>query len=167
MVIKLTSNNWLNCLFSIVYTYLQYLSLTAQMAKQRLPAVSLEQVVCPPKMRGAVFTTAAVDNIDHNPSATTARSSFHGTAISLIQHPSFTGEGVDRTIVLTGGSGDGSSTLMCQLPQYYTDVPPVTRNIKNVSLPAAMVTSLARKVELHKEDEYLATQGKAGSRWQK
>ncbi|VDH98295.1 Hypothetical predicted protein [Mytilus galloprovincialis] len=34
-----------------------------------------------------VFTTAAVDNIDPNPSSTTSRSSFHGTGISIFQHP--------------------------------------------------------------------------------
>ena len=62
-------------------------------------------------MHGEVFTTAGIENIDHNPSATTAKSSFHGTAISFIQHSSFTGEGVDQTIVFTGGSGDGNSTL--------------------------------------------------------
>ena len=43
-------------------------------------------VVCPLKMKGGVFTTSAVDNIDHNPSATTSNSSFHGTSISLFQH---------------------------------------------------------------------------------
>ncbi|KAG0700044.1 hypothetical protein GWK47_025700 [Chionoecetes opilio] len=36
----------------------------------------IEQVVCPPTLRSNVFTTAAVDNIDHNPSATTAKNSF-------------------------------------------------------------------------------------------
>lgn len=38
-----------------------------------------------------LFTTAAADNIDHNihnPTSTTATSSFHGTGISLFQHPS-------------------------------------------------------------------------------
>ena len=34
-----------------------------------------------------VFTTATVDNIDHNTSSTTAVSSLHGTSIPLIQHP--------------------------------------------------------------------------------
>ena len=94
----------------------------------------LEQVVCPPKMHGAVFTTEAIDIIDLNPSATTAKFSFHGTVIFLIQHLSFTGEGVDQTIVFTGESGDGSSTLIRHLPPYYTDIPPITSIIKNVSL---------------------------------
>ena len=51
--------------------------------------------VRPPNLRGQVFTTAVVDNIDHNPSYTTATGSFHGTSISLIQHPSTTEEGHD------------------------------------------------------------------------
>ena len=59
-----------------------------------------EQVVCPPQLHSHVFTTAAVDNIDHNPSSTTARDSFHSTAISLIQHPSFVGEGTDRSLLV-------------------------------------------------------------------
>ena len=36
-----------------------------------------------------IFTTATVDNIDHNPSSMTATGSFHGTGISLFQHPDF------------------------------------------------------------------------------
>ena len=40
------------------------------------------------------FTIAAVDNMEHNTSSTTAISSFHGTSISLIEHPTVEGEGV-------------------------------------------------------------------------
>jgi hypothetical protein len=45
-------------------------------------------LVCPSKLRKSLFTTASVDNIDHNPSSRTAKDSFHGTAISLTHHPS-------------------------------------------------------------------------------
>jgi len=100
------------------------------------------------------LTTAAVDNIDHNPSSTTAKSSFHGTCISLTQHPSFMGEGVDRTIVVSGGSGH-ASTFIRQLPQYYTDVPRVTSSVKNVPVPAVRVTSLDREAKQHTAEEYL------------
>ena len=37
-----------------------------------------EHVVCPAEMRGDIFTTAAVDNIDHKCSSTTTMESFHG-----------------------------------------------------------------------------------------
>lgn len=42
--------------------------------------------VCPPNLKQGLFTTAAVDNIDHNPRSTSANYSFHGTGISIIQH---------------------------------------------------------------------------------
>ena len=42
-------------------------------------------VICSPPLRKTLYTTSAVDNIDHNPSATTAKDSFHGTGISLYQ----------------------------------------------------------------------------------
>jgi len=64
------------------------------------------------------------------------------------------GRGVDRTIVVTGGTGD-ASTFICQLPQYYTGVPPVTSSVKNVPVPAARVTSLDREAKQHTEEEYL------------
>ena len=45
------------------------------------------------KLKSGLFTTAAVDNIDYNPTLATAKESFHGTGISLIQHPSHIPEG--------------------------------------------------------------------------
>ena len=135
-------------------SYDRVLRLTAQMANCVCEQFHLEQVVCPPKMRGKVFTTAAVDNIDHNPSSTTAKSSFHGTAISLIQHPSFIGEGVDRNIVVNERS-DNASTFIRQLPQCYTDVPPETSSVKNVPVPAARVISLDREPKTHTKEEHI------------
>ena len=45
---------------------------------------------CAPKsqLKKSLFTPADVDNIDHNPSARTAKDSFHGTctAVSLNQY---------------------------------------------------------------------------------
>ncbi len=40
-------------------------------------------VVCPSQLRQGLFVVGAVDNIDHDPSSTTSRSSFHGTGISI------------------------------------------------------------------------------------
>lgn len=136
-------------------SYDRVLHLSTQMGNKVCELFHREHVVCPPKMRGNVFTTAAVDNIDHNPSATTAKDSFHGTAISLLQHPSHPGEGVDRSIVIGAESGGERSSAIAQLPHYYTDVPPVTGSIKKTSLPAPRFTSLTRQnFEQHTEEEY-------------
>ena len=45
-----------------------------------------ESVVCPLNLRHGLFTTAATDNLDINPSSATAMTSFHGTTISLNHH---------------------------------------------------------------------------------
>ena len=50
-------------------------------------------VVVPAQLRRRIFTIGALDNIDHNPSSTTAQGSFHGTGISLFQFPSSTNVG--------------------------------------------------------------------------
>ena len=92
-------------------SYDRVLRLSAEMGNSVCQRFHMQQVVCPPIMWGSVFTTAAVDNIDHNPSATTAKDSFHGTGISLVQHPTFADEGVDHGIVITGGNAGSNQKL--------------------------------------------------------
>lgn len=125
-------------------SYDRVLQISAQMGNSVCQMFDREHVVRPLKMRGKVFTTAAVDNIDHNPSATTSKDSFHGTSISLIQHPSYIGEVVNRTISIAGESGDARSKTVTRLPHCYTDVPPVTSSIKGSPVPAAEFASLTR-----------------------
>ena len=48
----------------------------------------LSSGICPPSLNTGLLTTAAVDNIDHNPASTTSQDSFHGTAMSLTQQDS-------------------------------------------------------------------------------
>ena len=79
--------------------------------------------VCPPNLRGKVFTTTVVDNVDHNPSSTTATGSFHGTSISLIQHPSTTEEGHCMGQIILRESS--SEKCINPLPASYTNVPSV------------------------------------------
>ena len=62
-------------------SYDRVLRLSADLANSICRRFEQEQVVCPPKPRTNLFTTAAVDNIDHNPSSTTTTDSFHGTGI--------------------------------------------------------------------------------------
>lgn len=66
-------------------SYNRLLELTTHIAN-----IYYEDIVCPSKLRHDLFTTAAVDIIDYNPSSTTAKESFHGTGISIIQHPTAT-----------------------------------------------------------------------------
>ena len=69
-------------------SYDRVLSISTDLGNKLCHHYEVENAVCPPNLRGGLFTTAAVDNIDHNPSSTSAHDSFHGTGISLFQHPS-------------------------------------------------------------------------------
>ena len=106
-------------------------------------------------MRGDVFTTAAVDNIDHNPSSTTATQSFHWTAISLMQHPAFPGAGIDRNIIIVGGPNARGKAVDC-LPHYYTDVPSVTSSIKNTPVPPTTMNSLSSNSSRFKQEHRMS-----------
>ena len=53
-------------------SYDRVLEISTQMGNNVCALYESEEVVCPPKLNKKVFTTAAVDNIDHNPSSSTA-----------------------------------------------------------------------------------------------
>ena len=55
----------------------------------------IEDGIVSPARKG-LFTVGALDNLDHNPSATTSQSSFHGTGISLFQLPTKEKPGMAR-----------------------------------------------------------------------
>ena len=62
----------------------------------------MEEVVCPPKLCQRLFTTGDVGNIDHKPSTTTTKDSFHGTGISILKHASHTNDGLDHGVAVIG-----------------------------------------------------------------
>jgi len=89
--------------------------------------------ICPPPLHAMSFTTAAVDNIDHNPGSTTSFDSFHGTGISLVQHGVNQQEGSIHSLSLT--EVDGHSKTLQSLPQSYTDISPVHTLHKDIVAP--------------------------------
>ena len=133
-------------------SYDRVLCLSAEMGNSVCQRFHMQKVVCPPTLRGEVFTTAAVDNLDQNPSATTAKDSLHGTAVSLLQHPSCAGEGVDRGVAII--RGNTISRVVTPLPHFYTDVPSVT-SVKQTAIPATSLVFLKRtNFKSHTEGEY-------------
>lgn len=89
--------------------------------------------MCPPNLRLGLFTTAAVGNVDHNPSSTTAKDSFHGTKISLFQNSSADNPGTARERINISDSSD--KTVTEEYPSTYTDVAPVEAPTYKPQLP--------------------------------
>ena len=135
-------------------SYDRLLQLTSDIANAVCQSFRAEDVVCPPRLHsGLLFTTGAVDNVDHNPSSATAKDSFHGTGVSLVQHPSHTHGGTDHgvPVISQGGSSTKSVT---PLPSAYTMVQPaaIKTNAAAVQGPVKPSNLLATKAAT--EDEY-------------
>ena len=58
----------------------------------------MQKAVYLTELKGGLFTTEGVDNIDHNPSSTNSHDSFHETGILLFQHPDQEFSGTFRVV---------------------------------------------------------------------
>ena len=79
-----------------------------------------DNVVYPLNMCHGLFTIGAIDNIDVNPSSSTAMSSFHGTAASLHQKVATNANQIEGLEKLTLST----DKFLKQLPDEYTEIPP-------------------------------------------
>lgn len=102
-------------------SYDRVLDISSELGNEICYLYHMENAVVPLQLKGGLFTTSAVDNIDHNPSSTTAHDSFHGTGISLFQHPDGNSRGTDRTRT----SSPFVVKATKHLPESYTSVTPV------------------------------------------
>ena len=128
----------------ICISYDRLLSISTEITNSVIGRYEREGVVCPSKLREGLFTTAAVDNIDHNPSSISAHDSFHGTAISLVQHPTTEERGNDRATDVFDPTKSSTSKKIAQLPSSYSEVSPVA--LPSGQLPMG---SLYLNIKLH------------------
>lgn len=113
-------------------SYDRVLEISNCIAQYNCEKYEKENAVCPPNLVKNVFTTAAGDNIDHNPTSATANSSFHGTGISLFQHPSS-----DNCLVKTvlKYPSKASSKKVPELPEFFTSIQPMQKLRNNLNIP--------------------------------
>ncbi|KAI4795614.1 hypothetical protein KUCAC02_029770, partial [Chaenocephalus aceratus] len=123
----------------ISISYDRVLEISAQLGESVVNQYVEEGVVCPPVLRKQIFTTSAMDNIDHNPTATTASTSFHGTSISMFQHPSSDNKGEVRAPPKVV---DSRAKKVPELPESFTNIPPAFFNKKNPAPPSVAEVSM-------------------------
>ena len=102
--------------------YSRVMELSTCLGNKVLQHYQHNNVVCPPSLKIGIFTTAAVDNIDHNPSSNTAEESLHGTGISLFQHPTKSNHGLEQFSL----EAEVESDKLIELPEAYTNVKPIS-----------------------------------------
>jgi hypothetical protein len=139
-------------------SYDRVMDISMDMANEAASQYENDGVVCPLILRDGLFTTAAVDNIDHNPSSNTARDSFHGTGISLFQNRKKETDGTKRERAnLQPGT---ANKKIPQLPETYTILTPVAFKKKDPEIPETTgpLTCNTAPLEAALEDE---------TKWQK
>ena len=129
------------------------------MADRVIHQSQTDQVVCPENLRSNLFTVAALDNLDHNPSSRTSTSSFHGSAISVFQHPSKTNNGIARGNNAVQRVSPEQKTC---LPENYTSVPPLKKSLVT-SVPQS--TNKANVSKLWKDGEIIRNEQLKEMKW--
>lgn len=137
----------------ISISYDRVLQISAQLGEAVVTQYVEDGVVCPPSLRKGLFTTSAVDNIDHNRTATTATTSFHGIVISIFQHPSSDNAGEERGPLKV--IEDGKAKRVPELPEAFTVIPPAYIAKKPVppTTPVFSMPSL-ESIATHLKHEY-------------
>eukprot|EP00795_Rhopilema_esculentum_P003929 gene3929-15255_t len=95
-----------------------------------------------------MFTSAAIDNIDHNPSSSTALSAFHGTSISIFQHPKI----MRRQTQLQLENDIEKSSVPLELPSYYTEICPTKSKIPEYPLQRTNTEDYSNNAQKMLED---------------
>ena len=103
-------------------SYDRIMQLSTDLANDAVDLFEKDGVVCPSSLRHGLFTSGNLDNIDHDPSSTSARTSFHGTAISITQHCSESSQGVRRDDTQGTKSERSPAKSIKPLPESYTFV---------------------------------------------
>jgi len=136
-------------------SYDRLLQISANMANGVCDRFDLQTGISPPALLGGLFTTAAIDNIDHNPGSTTTIASFHGTGISLVQHCTSDEQGTALNSVEEVTKG---SKTINPLPLSYSTVTPVRSICKDISTPNInYVAKFDSELHSHGQENWLDT----------
>jgi len=118
-------------------------------AELKMAAFQNKGVAVPSQLRHKLFTVGALDNLDHNPTSTTARGSFHGTGINLFQFPITLNSGVVQDSIKLHLAEQKNH----KLPESFTTVPVVALHTEKVLILHLSTKSLTSKEKL--EDSLL------------
>ncbi len=87
------------CQFGLSVSYDRIIQVENQLATGVCQHIAEIGLVCPSQLRHGLFTIGALDNLDHNPSSTTATDFFHGTGISLFKFSSSSGGHQNQNVI--------------------------------------------------------------------
>ena len=117
--------------FGLSISYERVMEIEDYVAKSVVEKTIEEGCVAPLSLKKDLFSVGALDNIDHNTSATTAMSSFHGTGISVFQFLTEDNPRVSRQ----PDEGLDLQLDTLSLPGSYSIVPPTELKTTSIKVP--------------------------------
>ena len=115
-------------------SYDRVLSVSTDLANAVIEYFENDDAVCPPSLQKGLFTIGAYDNFDHNPSSTSAKTSTHGTSISLFQENTTAQPGEKIPHAVLSNDRERSKSIKA-LPEHYAVVPAAALDRKNPPIP--------------------------------
>ena len=103
--------------------YNRIMNIITDLGNAEVSRYTEQNLVCPTTLKLNLVTTMAIDNIDQSTSSTTAKSSIHGTAISITQHPD---EDILWSPQYAAPMEKSDSLQLKPLPEYYTTIPDIS-----------------------------------------
>ena len=132
-------------------SYERILEIRSVLAKKQCQKFLQSGLVYPINVHNGIFVSGAIDNIDHNLTSATAKSTTHWTGISMFQHPDTTTE--ERKIEYSSQVKDKK----IKLSNSYTEIRPVKPANPE---PQISSTSCSNVSDLYEASEWLEALGK-------
>ena len=95
-------------------SYKTVLQISTSLGNAAIARYNSKEIVCPSRLKFGVVTTVAIDNIGQSTSSMTATTSFHGTDISITQHPLASDDIEQEPLQIK----ESSNTKLDSLPQH-------------------------------------------------
>ena len=111
-------------------SYQRILSIEDQLTTAVCEQFNQDGVVIPCSLQKNRFSIGAMDNVDYNPSSSSAQGSFHGTSLNLVQVGDSTNSGEGRKRVHLPPQGKTA-----ELPETYSVVPYVDYQTSKMKVP--------------------------------
>ena len=115
-------------------SYDRYLSISDIILDSAYRKFQQDGLIIPSKLNSRVFTVAAGDNIDFNPSSTLSQSAFHGNVMTIMQ-PMVEGEGKKQDRLEIVNSTPSERMKTCSVLSEFYDVNPYSLQVKNPQPP--------------------------------
>jgi hypothetical protein len=149
----LRSRSLVDALFQlgICISYKRITGVDDQVAIASCERFEADNVVVPPHLHKGCYTIGCMDNIDHNPSSNTATSSWHGTAVTMLQFLT------DGSIPRPPLKIPPNQSEKKRLPEHYTNINFITTQTAKAQLPVVQTknTYTPSQSDIKKEGEWI------------